>query len=208
MNIRDIILIIIIIYVFYLHSKINKNNNIEKFALSTDDKNEVRALIKEIYNTDMDAIRTLAKMADDIQKTGLQVNGNLIVTGSISSTGSLTCTGTINSDKDIISKSDFKIIDKDNISKATLTGVKSTSDTNSTSISTINTSLTNISTSLSNKLDNNTTVNIEIQSSNNRTFYSHNTGKRLAIRNYDNLLMTWHNPDDTSSLYSWKLSKV
>ena len=58
MNIRDIILIIIIIYVFYLHSKINKNKNIEKFTLSTDDKNEVRTLIKEIYNTDMDAIRT------------------------------------------------------------------------------------------------------------------------------------------------------
>ena len=42
MNIKDILLIITIIYVFYLHSKINNIKKIENFALSTDDKNEVR----------------------------------------------------------------------------------------------------------------------------------------------------------------------
>jgi len=86
MNIRDILLIIIIIYLVISYCK---RKNIENFALSTDDKNEVRVLIKEIYNTDMDAIRTLAKMADDIQKGGLKVNGNLIVSGTITSTGDI-----------------------------------------------------------------------------------------------------------------------
>ena len=89
MIVEKFLLIILFIYVIYLHSKINKNKNIEKFALSIDDKNEVRTLIKEIYNTDMDAVRTLAKMADDIQKGGLKVNGNLIVSGTITSTGDI-----------------------------------------------------------------------------------------------------------------------
>ena len=130
MNIRDIILIIIIIYLIFSH----KNKNIEKFALSTDDKNEVRTLIKEIYNTDMDAIRTLAKLADDIQKTGLQVNGNLIVTGAITSTG------------DIKTNGEIKTLDKNNTEKISLntsiTGINSSLSSLSTSISSVNSTLT------------------------------------------------------------------
>ena len=128
MNIRDIILIITIIYVFYLHSKINNIKKIENFALSTDDKNEVRTLIKEIYNTDMDAIRTLAKMADDIQKTGLQVNGNLIVTGTIKSTGAITSNGEI------------KTLDTNNNEKASLNTVNSNTNSNSSSINSLSSS--------------------------------------------------------------------
>jgi hypothetical protein len=85
MNIRDILLIIIIIYLILSHSK--KNKNIEKFALSVDDKNEVMNLIKpalkEIYNTDMQSIRDLDKLAKDIQSGGYTVNGNLKVTGTL-----------------------------------------------------------------------------------------------------------------------------
>jgi len=85
MNIRDILLIIIIIYLILSHFK--KNKNIEKFALSVDDKNEVMNLIKpalkEIYNTDMQAIRDLDKLAKDIQSGGYTVNGNLKVTGTL-----------------------------------------------------------------------------------------------------------------------------
>ena len=85
MNIRDILLIIIIIYLILSHSK--KNKNIEKFALSVDDKNEVMNLIKpalkEIYNTDMQAIRNLDKLAIDIQRGGYTVDGNLKVTGTL-----------------------------------------------------------------------------------------------------------------------------
>ena len=80
-------LIILFIYVIYLHSKINKNKNIEKFALSTDDKNEVlnliRPTIKEIYNTDLQAIRNLDKLAQDIQSGGYTIKGDLNVTGKL-----------------------------------------------------------------------------------------------------------------------------
>ena len=53
MNIKDILLIITILYVFYLHSKINNIKNIENFAVTDD----IRAVVKEIYNTDMEAVR-------------------------------------------------------------------------------------------------------------------------------------------------------
>ncbi len=91
MIIERFLLIILFIYVIYLHCKINKNKNIENFALSTDDRNEVttlirneiRPVIKEIYNTDMSAIRNLDKLADDISKGGYTINGNLNVTGKL-----------------------------------------------------------------------------------------------------------------------------
>ena len=77
MNIRDILLIIIIIYLIISHSKIKKN--IENFAVSDD----IKATLKEIYNTDMQAIRDLDKLAKDIQSGGYTVNGNLKVTGTL-----------------------------------------------------------------------------------------------------------------------------
>ena len=58
MNIKDILLITIIIYLIISHKK---NKNIEKFALSDTDKTEVlnliRPTVKEIYNTDMESVR-------------------------------------------------------------------------------------------------------------------------------------------------------
>ena len=59
MNIEKILLIIIIIYLVILHC--HKSKNIEKFALSDTDKNEmitlIKPAIKEIYNTDMESVR-------------------------------------------------------------------------------------------------------------------------------------------------------
>jgi hypothetical protein len=83
MNIRDILLIIIIIYVLYLHSKIKKN--IENFAVTDD----IRATVKEIYNTDMQAVRDLDKLAKDIQSGGYNIDGNL-------TTKTLTVSGAFN----------------------------------------------------------------------------------------------------------------
>ena len=91
MNIKDILLIITIIYVFYLHSKINKINNIENFAVIDD----IRTVIKEIYNTDMEAVRQLAKMAEDLTKGGYKVIGDLTVTGNIKTNGKLEVSGDI-----------------------------------------------------------------------------------------------------------------
>ena len=85
MSIEKFLLIILFIYVVYLHSKINKNKNIEKFAVTDD----IKSAVKEIYNTDMEAIRTLAKMAEDLRAGGVKIPGNLIVTGTITSTGDI-----------------------------------------------------------------------------------------------------------------------
>jgi ABC-type cobalt transport system substrate-binding protein len=93
MNIRDILLIIIIIYLILSHSK--KNKNIENFALSVDDKNEVinlikneiRPVVKEIYNTDMSAVRNLDKLAQDIQSGGYSIDGNLTTTKNLTVSG-------------------------------------------------------------------------------------------------------------------------
>ena len=51
MNIQKILLIIIIIYLVILHCR--KSKNIEKFAVTDD----IRGVVKEIYNTDMEAVR-------------------------------------------------------------------------------------------------------------------------------------------------------
>jgi hypothetical protein len=92
MNIKKILLISIIIYLIISHSK--KNENIEKFGLSDTDKNEIitliRPVVKEIYNTDMEAVRQLAAMATKLNAGGLEIPGNLTVTGTISSSGEIT----------------------------------------------------------------------------------------------------------------------
>jgi hypothetical protein len=87
MNIDRILLIIIIIYLIFSHFKKNKNR--EDFAFSDTDKNEIRGIIKDIYNTDMDAIRTLSDFAKKIQDgNNLNIPGNLTVSGTIN--GSVT----------------------------------------------------------------------------------------------------------------------
>ena len=83
MNIDRILLIIIIIYLIISHSK---KKNIEKFALSVDDKNEVMNLIKptvkEIYNTDMESVRQLATMSQTLVGNGITGIG-IVPIGSI-----------------------------------------------------------------------------------------------------------------------------
>ena len=83
MNIDRILLIIIIIYLIFLHCK--KNKNIEKFAVTDD----IRSAVKEIYNTDMEAVRQLDKMAKDLTTGALRVPGNLIVDGTITVSGNI-----------------------------------------------------------------------------------------------------------------------
>ena len=95
MNIQYILLIAIIIYLIISHKK---NKTIEKFALSDTDKTEVlnliRPAVKEIYNTDMEAVRQLAAMATKLTAGGLEIPGNLTVTGNINSSGTISGVGT------------------------------------------------------------------------------------------------------------------
>ena len=87
MNIEKILLIIIIIYLVILHCK---KNNREHFAVTDD----IRGAVKEIYNTDMEAVRQLAAMAAKLNtSTGLTIPGDLTVTGTI--TGTKTMVGSI-----------------------------------------------------------------------------------------------------------------
>ncbi len=145
MNIDRILLIIIIIYLIFSHCK--KNKNIEKFAVTDD----IRTAIKEIYNTDMDAIRTLSDFAKKIQDgNNLNIPGNLTVTGTI------------------IGKDEIKTVDSNNKDKALLNTVNTNTNSNSSSITSINSSitsinssLTTINTSLANKIDTNTNINLE-----------------------------------------------
>ena len=75
MNIRDILLIIIIIYLIISHCK---KKNIENFAVSDD----IRSTIKEIYNTDMDAVRQLAAISQTLVGNGITGIG-IVPIGSI-----------------------------------------------------------------------------------------------------------------------------
>ena len=79
MNIKDILLIVIIIYLIITHCK---RNNREHFAVTDD----IRAAVKEIYNTDMEAIRQLAVMAQELTAGGMKIPGNLTVSGTINGT--------------------------------------------------------------------------------------------------------------------------
>lgn len=150
MNIKKILLIIIIIYLIISYNK--KNKNIEKFALSTDDrneiinliKNEIRPAVKEIYNTDMEAVRNLDKIAKDLQTGALTIPGNLSIPGN------LTVTGTINSTGSIISKNEIKTLNTDNTDKALLNTVNSNTNTNSSSISSLSSSISTANTNISN----------------------------------------------------------
>ena len=94
MNIKNILLIIIVIYFIFSHCKLlfdlNQNQkhiiekrNIENFAVSDD----IKGAVKEIYNTDMEAVRQLAAMATKLTAGGLEIPGNLTVTGTISGVG-------------------------------------------------------------------------------------------------------------------------
>jgi len=80
MNIRDILLIIIIIYLIISHSK---KNNIENFAVTDD----IRAAVKEIYNTDMEAVRQLDIVSKEFIAGGLKAPGNVKITGNLEVTG-------------------------------------------------------------------------------------------------------------------------
>ena len=79
------LIIIILVIIIKQQKEINELRNIEKFA-GTDD---IRVAVKEIYNTDMEAVRQLAKMAEDLRAGGIKIPGNLIVTGTITSTGDI-----------------------------------------------------------------------------------------------------------------------
>ncbi len=93
----------------------------ENFAVTDD----IRAVVKEIYNTDMEAVRQLAVMATKLNAGGLEIPGNLIVTGTIKSTGD-------------ISSANYSLSGLNNSITATNTNLTATN----TALATANTNLT------------------------------------------------------------------
>ena len=75
MNIKDILLIIIIIYLIISHTK---KNHIENFAVTDD----IRSTLKEIYKTDMESVRQLATMSQTLVGNGITGLG-IVPIGSI-----------------------------------------------------------------------------------------------------------------------------
>ena len=183
MNIRDIILIILFIYVIYLHSKINKNKNIENFAVTDD----IKAVVKEIYNTDMEAIRQLAKMAEDLRAGGIKIPGNLIVTGTITSTGDISSV------------------------KYSLSGLNTSIDATNKALTATDKDLTTnltaavkaINTDLDKKVSNNSNVTLGVVSARGVNYSNH----KLFKRSTDGHVGTWDGTDWTT-VNQWTINTV
>ena len=156
MSIDRILLIIIIIYLII--SNLKKNKNIEKFAVTDD----IKAAVKEIYNSDMESVRQLAIMSQKLLAGGLEIPGNVKITGNleisgainnggaINSGGAINCAGAINSGGNIQSKGEIKTLDTNNNEKASLNNV----------LSSLNSSVSSINISLGTKIDNNAVINL------------------------------------------------
>jgi hypothetical protein len=152
-----------------------------------DVSNDIKEAVKQVYLADVEAIRNLSEVANKLQAGGYTIPGDLTVKGQIIS------------EKKINGLTLSELNNK----------IDSVNSSLSSSISSTNTNLTNNVSSLqrqiNTKISNNAQVTIEIQSQSGRNF-SHPRHK-LAKRN-DGLLFTWDNPNDSTTLYNWKLTAV
>ena len=202
MSIDRILLIIIIIYLIISNKK--KNKNIEKFAVTDD----IKAAVKEIYNSDMESVRQLAIMSQKLLAGGLEIPGNVKITGNleitgainnggaINSGGAINCAGAINCGGNVQSKGEIKTLDTNNNEKASLNNV----------LSSLNSSVSSINTSLGTKIDNNASISLEDV---NRANY------KLSSWTIDDITYTSDKPIKFYSWgqkaplnYKWKISKV
>jgi hypothetical protein len=74
------ILIIMFIFFIYFFYKINK---LEKEQFSSTSQEQLKQTIKDIYQADIGAIRTLSDIAGKLQAGGITVPGNLTITGDV-----------------------------------------------------------------------------------------------------------------------------
>jgi hypothetical protein len=151
-----------------------------------DVSNDIKEAVKQVYLADVEAIRNLSEIATKINAGTFVFPGNLTVTGTIKSQS----LDSLNSKIDSVNSS--------------LNSSISSTNTNLTNNLTNNVS--SLQSQINNKLSNNAQVTIEIQPQDGRTF--HHTNHKLAKRTYDGHLYTWMNPNDTTSLYNWKLTAV
>jgi len=77
-NFNSIVLLVIIVFIFHLYYK-QSCIKVEKMANTTD---EIKNAVKQIYNSDIEAIRNLSEVATKLQAGGLTIPGNLNVKGT------------------------------------------------------------------------------------------------------------------------------
>jgi|UniRef100_A0A6C0IT54 microcystin-dependent protein len=79
---RDYIVIILVCAFFYLkYENSCSKNNIEKMTETKDISSQIKAQIKTIYNTDIQAIRNLSDISKKLQVKGITLPGDLTVEG-------------------------------------------------------------------------------------------------------------------------------
>ena len=86
LTIKDLLIIIMFFAIIYLFYEINnlKKEKIENFDAVSDANNEaITNAVKQIYAVDIEAIRSLSNFANEINKGGKTIPGNLGVSGSL-----------------------------------------------------------------------------------------------------------------------------
>ncbi len=75
------------IFIFHLYYKLDC---VKESMTDTDINSQIKEAVKQLYASDVEAIRNLSEVAIKLQKEGLTIPGNLIVAGSIVSKGDIT----------------------------------------------------------------------------------------------------------------------
>ena len=169
MTIDRILLIIIIIYLIFSHKK----KSIENFAVTDD----IRLAVKEIYNTDMNAIRVLSDFAKNIYDgTNLYIPGDLTVNGKIK--GNKTST-----DGDI-SNSSHSLSGLNSRIDGVISSLNSAVESINKNIGTISSSITTI----------NNTMPVSVRFVSRADDNNQNAHEFIFIMDSE-LLLTWQNAD-------------
>jgi len=80
MNIKYILYIIIFIQIFILYNK-NENKNKQETENFTENLNDITNIVKELYKQDLEDIKYIFNLSENIIKKPFTFNYNLNVTG-------------------------------------------------------------------------------------------------------------------------------
>ena len=76
------------VLIYYIYNYIIKcNNNIEKMTNASD--SQINDAVKKYLVNSDEFIKTITESANQIQRNGLQINGDLNISGSIKATGDI-----------------------------------------------------------------------------------------------------------------------
>ena len=87
-NLTIILLVIGLIFIFHLYWKLPTRECMAN--LDDTQKSEVKQLIYDTYKIDVNSIKNLSRIADDLVKSGISVPGNLNIKGSLAANDNIT----------------------------------------------------------------------------------------------------------------------